>query len=115
MPRSLAVDSGKNRESMFVQSKVVNRDEGGGRVSIWTDSFEIYGHLRPLWTHERWRHLRLEQTVNYEIVTRYDESLTVGLRIRFGLRYFGVEGIINVEERDRMMILGCIEKADKDS
>ena len=119
MPRSLAVDSGKTRDALVLQTKSVTVGDGRAKTIQWVDSFDFYGKLRSLWSIERWRNFRLEETINYEIETRYDEGITVGCRVKFlegdQARYFSIEAIIDEDLRHRKMILGCVEKADKNT
>ncbi len=119
MPRTLAFNAGPARESFTVQTKSIAVGEGRTKVITWVDAFEIYGKLSVLWSIERWRTFRLEETINHEVETRYDAGLTVGCRLLLVdgeiNRYFSVEAIIDVDLRHRRMILGCVEKADKNT
>mgnify|MGYP001578515738 FL=1 len=119
MPRSQAVASGTTRDPLMLQVKEVTIGEGRTKDIRWADSFVFYGNLRVLWSIERWRTFRLEETINYEVETRYDEGITVGCRIRFEEdgrnRYFSIEAIIDENLRHRKMILGLVEKADKNT
>jgi SPP1 family predicted phage head-tail adaptor len=51
----------------------------------------------------------LQEKVTHEVTIRYMTNIDTNSRITFGTRQFAVNGIINVDERDRFLTLLCEE------
>jgi SPP1 family predicted phage head-tail adaptor len=51
----------------------------------------------------------LQEKVTHEITIRYMKNIDTNSKITFGTRSFAINGIINVDERDRFLTLLCEE------
>lgn len=84
-------------------------DGTGGRTPDWTDVFTDYGNVAPLSGREGVFAAQLQAVTSHRVLYRWRPGIDAGMRIVFGSRVFNIRAAINVEERDRWLVLFCDE------
>jgi len=84
-------------------------DGAGGRTPDWTDVFTDYGNVGPLSGRESVFAAQLEAVTSHRVLLRWREGVDAGMRVQFGSRLFNIRSVINVDERDRWLVLFCDE------
>jgi SPP1 family predicted phage head-tail adaptor len=76
----------------------------------WQDFVSRYASINPLVGREYWSARQVNAEITGKINIRYVSGITPKMRVKFGDRIFNIEAIINVEERNRELVLLVSEK-----
>ena len=101
--------AGRLRHRLELQERSVTRDSYGAEVETWTTQHVIWGSVEPLSGSEYFASKQTQAERSHKIIIRYISDLHVTWRIKFGSRTFGIESIINRDERNRELTLMCSE------
>jgi len=104
--------AGSLRKRVTVQELVGTRGAAGGENQTWQDVAETWASIEPLKSDERMaaQMVQAETTTRIRMRYRKDLTITAGMRIEYGNRYFLVEGPpINSYERNKEIIVMCRE------
>lgn len=93
------------------QAQTRARSTVGGPGITWADSFTAWGKIDTLSGNEQADNYRFEHKVRYRFKIRYlpSTSVTPDMRIKYGSRYFKIEGIYNENEGNRWLIIDAGE------
>ena len=105
----MANSIGKMRYRVKVEMATNTRDAGGGLAQAFGSVATIYANIKPKSANSTYRQGMLQEKVTHEITIRYMQNIDTNSKITFGTRSFAVNGIINVDERDRFLTLLCEE------
>ena len=100
---------GKMRYRVKVERATNTRDAGGGLSQVCNSVATIYANIKPKSANSTYRQGILQEKVTHEITIRFMKNIDTNSRITYGNRSFAVNGIINVDERDRFLTLLCEE------
>ncbi len=100
---------GKMRYRVKVERATNTRDAGGGLSQVFNSVATIYANIKPKSANSTYRQGILQEKVTHEITIRFMKNIDTNSRITYGNRSFAVNGIINVDERDRFLTLLCEE------
>lgn len=110
MGKGVHLASGELRNSLKIQKPDNPRDAHGGQA---TDSWKTIGKactkIRPLSGTERIEHAKMKSIVTHEITLRYQTGIDTTMRFLFGDRPLNIVSIINIEERNRVLVAMCKE------
>lgn len=104
------MESGKLRNKLFLQSSTESRDAIGGVTDSWATIATVYGSIVRKSDKEMIESDRLTQTVTHTIRIRYYAGVTPSYRLLFGSRVFSIIKVNDMGERNRTMVLDCIEE-----
>ena len=83
----------------------------GNQTETWAKVAETWAAIEPLKGDERWAAAYAQATTTHRVTMRPPGiEITPAHRIIFGSRIFEIESVINVEERNRELVLMCVEK-----
>tara|TARA_R110002124_G_scaffold207146_1_gene373597 strand:+ start:510 stop:839 length:330 start_codon:yes stop_codon:yes gene_type:complete len=105
----MANSIGKMRYRVKVERATNTRDAGGGIAQAFNPVTFIYADIKPKSANSVYRQGMLQEKVTHEVTIRYMTNIDTNSRITFGTRQFAINGIINVDERDRFLTLLCEE------
>jgi len=105
----MANSIGKMRYKVKVERATNTRDAGGGLAQSFGSVATIYANIKPKNANSVYRQGMLQEKVTHEITIRYMKNIDTNSKITFGTRSFAINGIINVDERDRFLTLLCEE------
>lgn len=101
--------AGELRHRVTIQQKSVTRDSFGAETVSWTDVAVVWAAIEPLQGREFFSAQQVNAEVTTRIRIRYRSGITPAMRVLFGSRAFDIQGIINIEERNRELHLMCKE------
>lgn len=130
---------GPLRHRVKIQTPVITRDDCGGAIETWEDfaapasgvytdpaiagaetdsgttgvlttlTSTFYASIEPLIGREYMAAKQMQADVTHKIRMRYIPGLTTTMRIVFGTRVFEIESILNVQERNRELVIMATE------
>lgn len=118
-PTRVTISSGSHRHYCILQNKVASEeDNGGGRTPKYEDVATFWGYIRPVQSYETSNTMAQKIAVSHIIETRFEgfPNVTGSMRIKHvngntnKARYFGVQGVVNVNERDHRLNIQATEQ-----
>ena len=88
------------RHSIKIERKATTPDGAGGEALTWVVVLSLKAMVTPLSGNERLHAQRLEASTTHKILTRYFTDVRAADRINFNGRFFNIEAILNMEERN---------------
>lgn len=85
------------------------RGAQGGIAESWTPVGRRWAEIKPLDGKELIQARQIKPTVSHRVRLRYFASVTTKLRIVFQTRVFGIDNVLNVEERNIEHVCLCTE------
>ncbi len=105
--------AGRLRHRVDIQKWVADRDTTTGEVAeTWITNTTEWADVRPISGRERMEAAQVKADITHAITIRYKSDLEEKDRIKWGDRVFHIEGIINVDERDRELQILAKEQVD---
>ncbi len=111
MAKNPRVRAGLLRERIIVQTVTTTKGSSGQPVESWA-GYKRWASIEPLRGQELEVARQNNERITHRVLLRYDErtkSITVKDRLKHQARLLHVEGIYNVQERDRTLELVCRE------
>ncbi len=102
--------AGRLRHHVEVQQATETQDEYGGMTLVWETIEQRTASIRPMGGRELFEAQQVVATASHEVRMRYTSTITPQLRLLFGTRIFEIGQVINVDERNRELVLLCTEK-----
>lgn len=103
------IRTGALRHRIALQSADRTGDGGGGAVETWTDVADVWARIAPTSGNERVLAEAITGQVTHEITIRFRSGVRPAMRFRFGARLFEIAGVLDIEERRRMLRCLCRE------
>lgn len=100
---------GKLRHRVIIQARTDTANAYGEKVPSWATWRTPWVNISLANPSERVNSERATETGNVVITLDYLSGLTADHRILYGSRVFHIHGIVNVDERNREMVLSCSE------
>ena len=92
------------------ERQVATVDTAGQQSQTWEEIGQAWTTIAPISGRNYFAASGEKANITHEIETRFQ---TIGVRardrVRYGSRYFDVHSAINKDERNRTMILRCVE------
>lgn len=104
---------GSLRNRLQVQRTLDARDLDGGVVADWSTVATVWGAVEPARGDEPFLSGRFEGQVTHLVVIRYGLDLAAlgpKYRVLFGARALEIVGVVNKDERNRILELACFER-----
>lgn len=104
--------AGRLRHSVTIQQPSGSRDDHGQRATAWGNLATVWASINPISSRELIAVSQLQMDVTHKIILRYETmlaSISHGWRIVFGTRAFDIQGVRNIDERNRTLELLCVE------
>lgn len=101
------------RKKITIQQLTETQDAEGGLVESWATYAIRSASIVPLNGTEYFQSRQFQNDVNYRIRLRYDsitKDITPKMRISWDSKIFDIESIINPMERNKELVLMCIER-----
>lgn len=97
------------RHSVAIEQRAETKDELGGRVTVWSVFATVWAKIEPTSGREGRNAAKMQATVTHKITLRYYAGITPKMRVRFGTRTFDIHSVLDIEERNVIMVLSCEE------
>lgn len=101
--------AGELRKRFTIQTADEQQSPTGDISLAWRNESKVWGKLEPVSGGES---ITAEQRIadtNFLITIRYWETISTRKRLKLGDRFFEIQSVLNVDERNRQMTLGCKE------
>jgi SPP1 family predicted phage head-tail adaptor len=105
---------GALRKRITIQQQSATQNTRGEPIPSWTTFATCWASIEPKNGRELLAAQQVQSQVITEITIRYQSGITPDMRILYGTRYFDIQAIQNVEERNRMIVMQCIERVGTD-
>jgi SPP1 family predicted phage head-tail adaptor len=105
------MQAGRLRHRVTLQSYSESLSALGEPLKTWTDLATVWADVSPERGKEAIAAMQINASVMHRVRIRYREGLTPKMRVVFGTRTLQVEAVLNVDERDRELLLVCVEAA----
>lgn len=104
--------AGRLRHRVKIQAPVSTQDEYGGTAGSWTDVATVDAGIHPMSGRELLAAQAIQSSVTHEIAMRY-RVVDATNRILYGARIFNIKSVVNIDERNRDLVLLCTEGLDR--
>ena len=103
--------AGRLRHRIYLQSKSVIRDAFGSEVITYVSETPrpVSAGIEPVTVREYFGSQQPKGEVTHKVVIRYYKGVQLDWRVLWGTRQFNIVSIINVDERNKEMVLLCKE------
>lgn len=104
--------AGRLRHQITVESAVESEDAYGDITSSWSTLYTARASVEPLVGREYYAAQQVNAENNVKFRMRYSATIattTAKMRVLFDGRYFDIQSVINIEERNKEMLLMTIE------
>lgn len=101
--------AGRLRHPIVIERATETRGDDGSTVQTWRTLATVWADVRPVSGREQEIAARTAENVSHRIELRYRPGVDARCRIVWGARVFGVQSVINEDERDRTLVLYCQE------
>lgn len=103
------MQSGKLNQRIELQSLTATADTFGEPIKIWATYSTVWAAVNPLSGRELLYAQQVSSESNIRILIRYNTTITVKDRIKYGTRYFDINAIIDKDMKNEQMELMCKE------
>lgn len=101
--------SGQLQHRITIQERSETQDRFGGNKPLFTDLKGWWAAIEPLQGREFFSNQQMGGETTHRIRIRYCPFITIKHRIKYKTRYFDIENIIDLKERNEEMHLMCKE------
>ena len=102
--------AGKLRHRVAIQAATETRNERGGIDETWTTEQTRWASVEPLIGREYMDGKQVNADVSHKVRFRWFSGLTPSKRLLFGTRVFGIDSVLNPDERNKELVVMCKEK-----
>lgn len=100
---------GRLRHRIIIQQLTRTPDGGGGYTEDWTTFASVWADVYPLKGTERYEAQKVQASISHRITARYRAGVKPSMRVNYNGRIFGIDAVIDVEERHHVLQLLCSE------
>lgn len=104
------MQAGRLRHQISIQIKTTVSDGMGGFTATWGDETTVWAEIDPPKGREFFASGQTQSEITTRIRIRYLSGVTPAKRVRFKSRYFDINSVVNPDERNRELILMCVER-----
>lgn len=100
-----------------IQSRSSVQDSYGQQIDEWSTVAEVRSYIRPIGGRERLAGMQIGSTLTHTVGVRYQSVLAPPLdvgswRVKFGDRLLNITSARILEEKNKWIILDCIEGSE---
>lgn len=103
------MQAGLLRKRLTLQQRTTTPDSYGQPSTTWTDFATVWGEIVPTSGSEALSADALQYAETHQVTIRYRAGVTPKMRIKYGVRFFDIQSVLDENERHRVMNLSCIE------
>ena len=108
----MALMAGKLRHRVAIQTQATSVDTYGEPDQTWTTDETVWASIEPISGNEVDNGDGQTGIVTHRVFMRYTANATTKKRLLFGSRKFGIESVLNHEERNEYLQLRCREETN---
>ncbi len=95
----------------------LQEDEGFGHIQKWVPVEQVpttYAGIRPASAREQTIAAQRNQVISHMVRMRWRRDIKPEMMLRYGGRNLSIVGVLNVDERNRVLELTCMEQFELD-
>jgi SPP1 family predicted phage head-tail adaptor len=101
--------AGELRHSVIIQERSTTQNSFGEEPDTWADVATVRAAIKPIQGKEFVAAKQAQSETTHKVIMRYWPGLTAKHRLKFGSRILEIEMIRNIDERNHMYELRCVE------
>lgn len=101
--------AGRLRHRVVLEWPTITRTASGDTVTTWTPTAEVWAEVAPDSGSERFSAATDLAELVHTVKMRWRAGVTPTHRVRYGTRTFRVESVMSPDERQRELVLRCVE------
>lgn len=105
------MQAGTLRRQVVIEQPSGAQNGLGEPAQSWSEVATVPAHIEPMGGREALVAGQLNAMSSYAIRLRFYPGLSTRMRVRYGDRVFEIVTVQNVDERNREIVLSCIEIA----
>lgn len=102
--------AGRLRHRITIERNAGTADAAGHAATTWVQQASRWASVEPLQGRELWQAREVHPEVTHRVTLRWLDGITRAMRIKHETRVFGIEAILNTDERDVEMVCLCREQ-----
>lgn len=105
------MEAGRLRHKIIIQEPVETENPDTGELeTTWQTFAELWAEILPAIGREYWASKQVIAEATGKIRLRYIDGVTPKMRVVHGSRIYGIEAVINVEEKNIELVLIVSER-----
>jgi SPP1 family predicted phage head-tail adaptor len=104
------ISIGSLRHRIMIQQATETIADDGSTVQSWSNYKPTRAEIVPLNSSEAYVAQGITASVIHRITCRYVAGVVPKMRIKWGERIFEIEGVRDIDERGRFLIMNCEEQ-----
>jgi SPP1 family predicted phage head-tail adaptor len=107
------MQSGSLKHTISIQEITEGRSGAGAVTETWANVVGLETLRASIWPIkgiEKLESLKLEHEISHRVRIRYRSGVTSKMRIKFGARYLDIISPINLDEKNKVLEMICMEK-----
>jgi SPP1 family predicted phage head-tail adaptor len=108
----LSLPAGLLRNPVLIQAQSMTQDAVGGPLTAWTTVLSCFAGISTMSSREVYQTAQFVSEVTHRVTIRWpgpSVSIQGGMQVVFGSRIFKIQNVENVQERNRVLYLMCVE------
>lgn len=107
---SVSVRAGTLRHRVTIQQQATTRNDYGEKANTWTDLATVNASVRPMYGREFIEARIAQSEITHKVVMRYYPDITAKRhRLVHDSRVLNIESLMNIEERNVLLEILCVE------
>lgn len=102
--------AGDLRKRVTIEQPAESQNGVGEMTQTWSTFAVLWASIEPLVGSEKLQAAQINANADAKITVRYYAGITPKMRIRFLARMFQIVSVQNVDERNRVIDLVCVEQ-----
>ncbi len=103
----MALRAGKLSQEITIQQRGDTRNGIGESIASWSTYATTYAEINNLTGSELIQAAQVNSFINSKVTIRPDTGVRASMRVVFKSRYYNIEFVNDVDERDDTMVLLC--------
>jgi len=109
----MGMQAGKLWHEVVIQQRNETINDIGESVAVWVTYGNKYAKITFLSGSETLISNQVNSLLSNEITIRWDGGVRADMRVVFKGRFYNIDSIDNIDERDKKMILSCTRQESK--
>lgn len=101
--------AGTLRRRIVIETPTETQDTFGEPDVTWSEFASIRASVEPLAGREFFQSRQFDAEISTRFIMRYVSGITAKMRVKYDSRYFDINAVINVDDRNRETVLMCTE------
>jgi len=101
--------AGKLRNRIYIKRVTETQSASGALQESWSTFKALWAEINPKFGREYFSSQQIVEELSLVIAIRYYPDIVSKMRIEYGSRVFDIRYVLNVDEMDKQMLLGCVE------